>query len=260
MRTDQPTLPDPLYMLMARKLVLLLLLMLTTVMVLVALLLKIPPSILWLAYVLAVVLIGLVAGFSVRWIIPRKFPVLRIGLIVTWVIGGLTLIRWFTGWDFGINFKGTAGTLLDWQETGQILLAIGMALLALYAWKRPDLGKGKGRQASGAKKKRPTQQKPKKQPEHAPGTRPAGPTPSLAASATSPEPAAGSVKTKQKRLKQDKPRLQLSPHEEHRCPYCLELITKDDQRGVVECEICHTLHHADCWAITGACQVPHFTT
>jgi hypothetical protein len=28
---------------------------------------------------------------------------------------------------------------------------------------------------------------------------------------------------------------------------------------VVECEICHTLHHADCWAITGACQVPHFT-
>jgi hypothetical protein len=27
----------------------------------------------------------------------------------------------------------------------------------------------------------------------------------------------------------------------------------------VECQICHTLHHADCWAITGTCQVPHYT-
>jgi len=25
----------------------------------------------------------------------------------------------------------------------------------------------------------------------------------------------------------------------------------------VECPICHTMHHKDCWDITGTCQVPH---
>jgi hypothetical protein len=23
------------------------------------------------------------------------------------------------------------------------------------------------------------------------------------------------------------------------------------------CPICHTHHHADCWEVTGTCQVPH---
>jgi hypothetical protein len=29
---------------------------------------------------------------------------------------------------------------------------------------------------------------------------------------------------------------------------------------VKKCEVCNTLHHADCWAITGMCQVPHLNT
>ena len=45
--------------------------------------------------------------------------------------------------------------------------------------------------------------------------------------------------------------------EEHRCPYCLDTVTRADPRGVKECEVCRSLHHADCWAITGMCQVPH---
>jgi len=44
---------------------------------------------------------------------------------------------------------------------------------------------------------------------------------------------------------------------EHRCPFCLEIVKKKDPRGVKVCPICHTHHHADCWAITGTCQVPH---
>jgi hypothetical protein len=44
---------------------------------------------------------------------------------------------------------------------------------------------------------------------------------------------------------------------EHRCPFCLELVEHSDSRGSVECSICHTLHHGDCWAVTGTCQVPH---
>ena len=45
--------------------------------------------------------------------------------------------------------------------------------------------------------------------------------------------------------------------EEHMCPYCLEPVFKNDPRGVKICKVCKTWHHADCWAITGVCQVPH---
>jgi len=44
---------------------------------------------------------------------------------------------------------------------------------------------------------------------------------------------------------------------ENRCPYCLELIKKDDPRGVVICPECKTWHHKDCWDVTGSCQVAH---
>jgi hypothetical protein len=54
--------------------------------------------------------------------------------------------------------------------------------------------------------------------------------------------------------------VQLAVHEEHRCPYCLEPVKRGDARGTVECPICHTLHHKDCWDITGTCQVPHLNT
>ena len=57
-----------------------------------------------------------------------------------------------------------------------------------------------------------------------------------------------------------KPHVQLALVEEHRCPYCLDPVTHNDPRGVKECEVCNTLHHADCWAITGVCQVPHLNT
>lgn len=49
----------------------------------------------------------------------------------------------------------------------------------------------------------------------------------------------------------------LSAREQHVCPYCLEPVTKNDRRGVKICKICKTWHHADCWEITGVCQVPH---
>ncbi len=44
---------------------------------------------------------------------------------------------------------------------------------------------------------------------------------------------------------------------EERCPYCLDVVKRNDPRGVKVCEVCRTPHHADCWAITGKCQVPH---
>ncbi len=63
-----------------------------------------------------------------------------------------------------------------------------------------------------------------------------------------------------RRRKRGKPRVQLALVEEHRCPYCLDLVARSDPRGVVECKVCHTLHHKDCWEVTGFCQVPHLNT
>ena len=68
------------------------------------------------------------------------------------------------------------------------------------------------------------------------------------------------VRPKKKRLSHRKPKIQFALVEEHRCPYCLDAVTHNDPRGVKECEVCHTLHHADCWTITGVCQVPHLNT
>ena len=63
-----------------------------------------------------------------------------------------------------------------------------------------------------------------------------------------------------RKLFQRTPELQISVYEEHRCPFCLEDVKRNDPRGVKECSVCHTLHHADCWDITGMCQVPHLNS
>lgn len=68
------------------------------------------------------------------------------------------------------------------------------------------------------------------------------------------------IRPKKKRASRRKPKIQFALVEEHRCPYCLDTVTRNDPRGVKECDVCHTLHHADCWSITGVCQVPHLNT
>jgi hypothetical protein len=39
------------------------------------------------------------------------------------------------------------------------------------------------------------------------------------------------------------------------CPYCLDEVAEGQSKVV--CDVCGTAHHADCWEITGKCQVPH---
>jgi hypothetical protein len=63
-----------------------------------------------------------------------------------------------------------------------------------------------------------------------------------------------------RRRRNKKARVQLALVEEHRCPYCFDTVTRSDPRGVKECPVCHTLHHKDCWDVTGSCQVPHLNT
>jgi hypothetical protein len=72
--------------------------------------------------------------------------------------------------------------------------------------------------------------------------------------------AANDQRSRSKRRRSRSKSIQFAVAEDHRCPYCLDTVTRNDPRGVKECEVCHTLHHADCWAITGVCQVPHLNT
>lgn len=74
------------------------------------------------------------------------------------------------------------------------------------------------------------------------------------------KPAKATKAVPSKRRRRKKARVQLAVVEEHRCPYCLDTVVRSDPRGVKECPVCHTLHHKDCWDITGSCQVPHLNT
>jgi hypothetical protein len=65
------------------------------------------------------------------------------------------------------------------------------------------------------------------------------------------------VMAPKRRRRNKKARVQLALVEEHRCPYCFDTVSRSDPRGVKECPVCHTLHHKDCWDVTGSCQVPH---
>ncbi|MHC1784593.1 MAG: hypothetical protein AB9891_17870 [Anaerolineaceae bacterium] len=51
--------------------------------------------------------------------------------------------------------------------------------------------------------------------------------------------------------------IHLVGREEHRCPYCLCVVSPSDPAGVVICPVCKTYHHKSCWDVTGTCQVPH---
>jgi len=240
---------EPVHIALVRKLILLILLMVVSALGLVLLLRGIQIYSLLLPHVLSDAAMGLIAGFSARWILRNQTVYLRIASVLAFLIGGLELLGWFTGWQIGLGPLKYGLSRVDWYSLGQLLLGTGIALLALYAWTQPSptLAAPASTPKSTQRSPRPHQQL-KKRPRRP--VRPKVRSASAASAEQSAEP---------KRKRPSQPQLQLSDIEEHRCPYCLELIEPDDPRGAVECKICHTLHHADCWAITGACQVPHFT-
>jgi hypothetical protein len=241
---------EPAQIVLVRKIILLSLLMIVAALGLVLLLRHIQIYSLIFPHILSDAAMGLIAGVSARWVLRNQTVFLRIISILAFLIGGLELLGWFTGWQIGFGPLKFGLSRVDWSSLGQLLLAAGVSLLTLYAWTEPTPApvqpshgplsnkRPAGSRQSFQKRRRPVRSRSKTAPALEPET---------------------PISVKDKDALQRKPVLQLSDEEEHRCPYCLELIDIDDPRGIVECKICHTLHHADCWAITGACQVPHFT-
>jgi hypothetical protein len=224
--------------------------------------------------------IGLVTGFFVRLLLANWNAFLRVIISLTGILSGLLILGGMTGWQYGIGPMSFSRPNTDWFGLGLVLLGSFSALVTGLAYRDSAQRQSVVNQSSAG------------------GIRPVGRQASTAVESTAirsraipaksratprrsgektrknldvkakngsakKKKSAGSIRQKTQTThpaikRRPAKKIVLAPVEEHRCPYCLEPVKRNDPRGVVECSICHTLHHADCWAITGTCQVPHY--
>jgi ribosomal protein L37AE/L43A len=203
------------------------------------------------------------------------------------LIPGMFALGFFTNWDMGIGpLEPWMAGIIDWFQLAQLGGGLLVAILGLRAWWKPVVKSeemvSNVRQSRKRREKARTAssvQLPRFRPPqfHLPESwtsRPKGngrlklSGRARAQERSMPEvekvivarPAKSGGAKRSRKSSQRKPELQFSVYEEHRCPYCLEEVKRNDPRGVKECDICHTLHHADCWNITGICQIPHLNS
>jgi ribosomal protein L37AE/L43A len=221
--------------------------------------------------------IGLTAGFFTRVLLARRSAFLRWIVSLAGVMTGLLVLGRMTGWEYGIGPLSFNRATTDWLGLGLVVLGSLLTLISDRAYRgalplhsmetpavaslstipaaparnintRSQRSSAETRSTSwritGQRQRNVAVNKPKKR-----IVKKKKPV-SLAKQKTSSKPTVIKKRASKK--------IVIAPVEEHRCPYCLEPVKRNDPRGVVECSICHTLHHADCWAITGTCQVPHY--
>jgi ribosomal protein L37AE/L43A len=211
--------------------------------------------------------LGLASGFAARWILRSHTGLLRGLVALTALIFGLSLLGLITLGVTGISLLDRTRIDPDWDGLGQLALGAVAAWLALRSWRTTTPAQSLSREPEPLSQ-RPVQQAPatrvRRRREQAPVAprrrlhlpallqlhRPAFPRLHLP---TMPRPGFRLTLSLGRRQSQ----VRLERDEEHRCPYCLEPVSRSDPRGFVVCKICHTYHHADCWAVTGMCQVPH---
>jgi hypothetical protein len=199
--------------------------------------------------------IGLAAGIGARLALPGR-------RLLAWILAssssslGLLLLGWLTAGSMGLNPGALPADRVAWGGLLQLSASIGGAWLSTHAW-------------NGASPRTPT-------------SSPAPPDPPREASRPRPSHRAGGfllgrtlsrwrqrIEAPEKRVRlpripdsrehrpRGRPGVRLGALAEERCPYCLDIVRPGDPRGVRRCEVCHTAHHADCWAQTGTCQVLH---
>ena len=220
-------------------------------------------------------LLGLASGLGARLILKERRFGWRLLAALAALSSGLFVLGIATSWRFGLGPLTFKPGHLDWSGLIQLVTGILTAGMALFAWQRPlpapvpaldqqptqpALNRNQNLDASPHPEQvlstiaLPLKSVKKSKPN-------ASSKPTSRKNARKPEKSApgGTDATRPKRRSQ-KPDVQFSDNAEFRCPYCLEPVLPDDPRGIVVCKICHTPHHADCWAITGICQVPHLNS
>ena len=246
--------------------------------------------------VLADTVLGVLIGLGARFTLRQMNWFIQGVATAAMVLIGLAVLGYFTNWRTGIgpwqvgwvrvNWLNWAHLSLDLPlqyghsgmdliDLAQMVIGIDTAWIALRAWNNSPRVVGQNSAYTPRVRSRP-----RAQPTHTTSI----PSVSVTSNYT---PAASSARPRIKKRKSSgrpvismrtadprparsrakawnplhrKPEVQIAVYEEHRCPYCLEPVTRNDPRGSVECQVCHALHHKDCWDITGTCQVPHLNT
>ncbi len=137
MRTSSPPPLEPAHIVLVRKVILLGLLMVVAALGLVLILQHIQIYSVILPHILSDAAMGLVAGISSRWVLRRQTIFLRVVSMLAFLVGGLELLGWFTGWQIGFGPLKPGLPGVDWSSLGQLLLAAGVSLLTLFAWTQP---------------------------------------------------------------------------------------------------------------------------
>lgn len=231
-----------------------------------------------LRHLVADILIGLIAGIAARILFRKRSAFIRYITATAALICGLLLLGAMSGWRTGIGPLSFSRTTIDWSGLAQVSLTTICMIWSMQVWSRPAPQiAGNAVPVTPAVQPEPPQtrqksrfqprpkRKRKRTPENPSTATPPQPSSQPARQEHSQEPAKSatrrkrSVKSDLQPVPDQRPKVRLSKIEKHLCPYCLEPVIARDPRGIVECDICHTQHHADCWSIAGACQVPHYT-
>jgi len=220
--------------------------------------------------------LAIIAGFGSRLVLLKRNWFIRSITAIIMVMAGQVILGYFSQWEIGLDLPLLLRGYVSWTDRGHLTLGIIASLSALWAWRkrRPDperfdiptpapvvlpysnptySGRPRIRLPRSWSLNLGAMVRPALGPHFGSGNgSSARARPRLV---TNQE-----VKPKRKKSSRRRPHVNLALVEEHRCPYCLEPVLHSDPRGVKECKICHSLHHADCWQITGSCQVPHLNS
>ena len=250
------------------------------------------PAPLLLFNLAADAMIGLVMGLGSRVLFQRRPWPIKALVSAALSIVGLAFLGSITASQSGIGPLRMEMAPADWLaplglqvrlpalprssatdslDAAHMLVAVDVSWLALRAWKKRAMGRDRGRPAPAAAPVISEPSRASSQPmrAHAASVAPVRATSNvrsrpmvkpmrMAPVVARPGGRGGrTVIGRRRNLLRRRSAVQIATYEEHRCPYCLQDIKRDDLRASVECPVCHTLHHKDCWDITGTCQVPH---
>jgi hypothetical protein len=281
-----------------RKIVLIFLLVTALALGLVILFREKPGYPYWLQNGLAASSIAVAAAFTSRLALRKRGGSLRLLAALAALLFGLYVLGAASHWKYGIGPLRFWPRAWDWDAVAQAGLGMYLVFLALSAWnRRPtqvrelapwqvepvlrDLSPAVVEvPAPRVRKSRRSPKASEPEPElaltpHAmrhvvhPRSAVAPVEPAVRLRHTRRRPRNGirtltaddlPIRPKPRRGRGRRPRVQFAVVEDHRCPYCLNPVSRADPGGVVECEVCHALHHKDCWDITGICQVPHLNS
>ena len=215
--------------------------------------------------------VSIIAGFGTRLLLSNRHWLIRSMVATIMPLAGLAILGYFSDWEIGVHVLALARGYVSWPDLIHLITGITASWAALWAWYRPTLDDAEFSTGVGPVRQVVVPQSHRVRHPRSWSLQPR----SRIGSGTSIRSGNGSrpsvhsrlrlvtrqpTRPKRKSSSLHRPHVQLAVVEEHRCPYCLETVSRNDPGGVVECEVCHSLHHADCWAITGTCQVPHLNT